>query len=376
MARKSVERGISFDERRECYYVLQDFGRDHTGERVRQYKTYPTLALARCAREEVYAERLAHTSVFPTALTVGEWLQMWLNQVVAPTRAETTFYTYRVAIRNHLEPAFGKIPLQQLAPYHIQKFYAKMIERGFSPNTVRRYHSILSAALHGAMKQGLLQLIPTDRVEIPQMAPHQTAFYSPEELRKLYEAIQGDRLELIVHLAGSLGLRREEICGLRWNSVDFVAQRMQIRAARTAAGSQVVEKTTKNVSSTRVLYLADGLIELLKREKKRQEAVLKTAGCKWTEKGYVAANLDASPLQPNQLTLEFARFIRKNHLPKITLHGLRHTFATVASAQGAPLFDIGKALGHSTPAITGRIYTHLLDQTHQAVMERVSAALC
>ncbi|MEG1073464.1 MAG: tyrosine-type recombinase/integrase, partial [Oscillospiraceae bacterium] len=82
------------------------------------------------------------------------------------------------------------------------------------------------------------------------------------------------------------------------------------------------------------------------------------------------------PLQPNQLTLEFARFIRKNHLPKITLHGLRHTFATVASAQGAPLFDIGKALGHSTPAITGRIYTHLLDQTHQAVMERVSAALC
>ncbi|MEG1578255.1 MAG: site-specific integrase, partial [Oscillospiraceae bacterium] len=283
---------------------------------MRQYRTYPTLALARCAREEVYAERLAHTSVFPSALTVGEWLQMWLTQVVAPTRAETTNYTYRVAIKNHLEPAFGKIPLQQLAPYHIQKFYAKLIEQGFSPNTVRRYHSILSAALHGAVKQGLLQLIPTDRVEIPQMAPHQTAFYSPQELRTLYESIRGDRLELIVHLAGSLGLRREEICGLRWDSVDFVNHRIQIRAARTAAGSQVVEKTTKNVSSTRVLYMADGLLELIQGEKKRQEGVLKAAGCKWTGKGYVAANLDASPLQPNQLTLEFARFIRKNHLPK------------------------------------------------------------
>lgn len=375
MARKSVERGISFDERRGCYYVLQDFGRDQTGERVRQYKTYPTLALARCARESVCAERVAHTSVFPSTLTVGEWLQRWHAQVVTPTRAETTCYTYRVAIKNHLEPAFGTIPLQQLAPYHIQQFYAKLIEQGYSPNTVRRYHSILSAALHGAMKQGLLHLLPTDRVEVPQMEPHQTAFYSPGELRKLYEAIKGDRLELIAHLAGSLGLRREEICGLRWDSVDFLTHRIQIRAARTAAGSHIVEKTTKNVSSTRVLYLADGLIALLKHEKKRQEGVLKAAGSKWTAKCYVAANLDVSPLQPNQLTLEFARFIRKNHLPKITLHGLRHTFATVASAQGAPLFDIGKALGHSTPAITGRIYTHLLDQTHQAVMERVSAAL-
>ena len=75
------------------------------------------------------------------------------------------------------------------------------------------------------------------------------------------------------------------------------------------------------------------------------------------------------------LSMNFTRFIRSSNLPPLTLHGLRHTFATVASSQGAPLFDIGKALGHSTPATTGKIYTHLVDQLHTDTLARVAAAL-
>ena len=89
----------------------------------------------------------------------------------------------------------------------------------------------------------------------------------------------------------------------------------------------------------------------------------------------VAVDAKGNPYSPNAVSLAFTRFIQAHHLPKITLHGLRHTFATVASAQGAPLFDIGKALGHSTPATTGRIYTHLVDRTHEDLVLRVSDAL-
>ena len=81
------------------------------------------------------------------------------------------------------------------------------------------------------------------------------------------------------------------------------------------------------------------------------------------------------PYSPNALSLAFTRFVRKNDLPRVTLHGLRHSFATIASFQGATLFDIGKALGHSTPATTGRIYTHLIDRTHEETLMRVSDAL-
>ena len=89
----------------------------------------------------------------------------------------------------------------------------------------------------------------------------------------------------------------------------------------------------------------------------------------------VAVDAKGNPYSPNAVSLAFTRFIQAHHLPKITLHGPRHTFATVASAQGAPLFDIGKALGHSTPATTGKIYTHLLDQNHTATLDRVANAL-
>lgn len=90
---------------------------------------------------------------------------------------------------------------------------------------------------------------------------------------------------------------------------------------------------------------------------------------------HVVLDREGLPYSPNALSLAFTRFVRKNHLPRLTLHGLRHTFATIASAQGVPLFDSGKAMGHSTPATTGRIYTHLVDRTHEETLLLVSAAL-
>ena len=89
----------------------------------------------------------------------------------------------------------------------------------------------------------------------------------------------------------------------------------------------------------------------------------------------VALAKTGSPLSPNDLSRGFTAFIRANGLPPLTFHGLRHTFATVASSQGVPLFDIGKVLGHSTPTTTGRIYTHLTDQFHVDTLAKVANAL-
>ena len=157
--------------------------------------------------------------------------------------------------------------------------------------------------------------------------------------------------------------------------MDFNLRKIHLKAARTAAGANIVLKETKNRSSNRVLHLNDDLLRLLKRERARQAQNRLALGDAWPDTGLVAVDDQGVPYSPNAVSLAFTRFIRKNGLPKITLHGLRHTFATVASAQGAPLFDIGKALGHSTPTTTGRIYTHLLDQNHTATLDRVAAAL-
>lgn len=376
MARKAVERGISYDNIRKLYYIYMDYGKNESGQRVKKYKTFPTLSVARRALREFYAKLDNHTQVTPRTLTLDQWLTYWLEQVVIPNRAETTAYGYRKIIENHLSDALGNIPLQKLTPQHLQQYYTMlMTEKGLAPNTVRRHHDLLSAALHMALRQDVISRCPTERVEPPRIPMREARFYSPADLKRLYTLTEGHWLELLIRLAGSLGLRREEICGLRWSNVDLTGRKVHICEARTAAGAHIIQKETKNRSSTRALYITDEVYRLLKREWLRQSEQRLALGSAWVDSGLVAVDSHGQGLSPNAVSLAFTRFIKHSGLPPLTLHGLRHTFATVASAQGAPLFDIGKALGHSSPATTGRIYTHLLDQTHEATLAKVSSAL-
>lgn len=376
MARKKVETNISYDEARQCYYVCMDYGPDENGRRSKKYKTFSNLPLARKALKEFHTERESQRSVTPSTMTMDQWLDYWMDIVIKPNRAETTIYGYRKIIDNHLSPALGSIPLQKLAPRHLQQYYTTlMADKGLSANTVRRHHDLLSAALHMALRQDMILRCPTERVEPPRVIPHEAHYYTPENLKRLYALVEGHPLELVVKLAGSLGLRREEICGLRWESVNFSLHKLYIREARTAAGASIVQKETKNRSSNRALHMTEDIYRLLRRERARQAERRLAMGAAWADSGLVAVDGQGQPLSPNAVSLAFTRFIRRSGLPKITLHGLRHTFATLASAQGVPLFDIGKALGHSTPATTGRIYTHLLDEVHTSTLDRVAAAL-
>ena len=376
MARKKVETNISFDEMRQKYYVCMDYGLDETGKRVKKYKTYPTLAQARRGLRDFQTEQDTHQTVAPRSMTLDQWLEYWMEEVIQPNRAATTIYGYRKIIDNHLSDALGSVPIQKLTPQHLQQYYSMLMrDKGLSANTVRRHHDLLSCALHMALRQDIILRCPTERVEPPRVIPHEARFYTPAELKRLFGLVEGHWLELIVKLAGSLGLRREEICGLKWENVDFRRRLVLVREARTAYGATIVQKETKNRASVRTLYLPEEVLLLLGREQERQEEERARQGAVFNRTDHVILDHKGAPYSPNALSLAFTRFVRKNGLPRLTFHGLRHTFATIASCQGASLFDIGKALGHSTPATTGRIYTHLVDRTHEDLVLRVSDAL-
>lgn len=376
MARKRVEANISYDTERKKFYVYMDYGLDRDGQRVKQYKTYPSLTKARRALREFLVRRSTGQMVVPRSITLSQWLDYWMEEVVLPNRAVTTVYGYRNIIHNHMIPALGQIELQKLSPQDLQQYYSMLVrDKGLNNNTVRRHHDLLSSCLHFAVRQDLIHRCPTERVEPPRAVQFEARFYSPEDLKRLYTLVEGHWLEVIVRLAGSLGLRREEICGLCWDSVDFELRKVHIKAARTSAGAVIILKETKNPTSNRILHMTDDLCELLREEKARQARNRMLKQEEWLDTGLVVVDERGRPYPPNKISLAFGQFIDKNNLPKITLHGLRHTFATVASAQGAPLFDIGRALGHSTPSTTGRIYTHLQDQNHADTLDRVAAAL-
>ena len=138
----------------------------------------------------------------------------------------------------------------------------------------------------------------------------------------------------------------------------------------------MVEKEPKTDSSARVLGIGglEDLTALLRETRRRQEERARQGGG-YCDSGFVVAYGDGRPWHPNQVTREFGAFIRREGLPPITVHGLRHTFASVANSARVPMLDIGKALGHKDVSITGRIYTHIFDQTYSEVLSTVAACI-
>lgn len=150
---------------------------------------------------------------------------------------------------------------------------------------------------------------------------------------------------------------------------------LSVRLARTTAGGTVVEKPPKTPNSLRSLGFAglEDLERLLRRTREEQRAAV-CAGLA-EDTGFVLADRRGRPWNPNQVTRAMEAFVEVNGLPPITLHGLRHTFASVANSAHIPLPDISRALGHKDVVVTGRVYTHIFDQTHVEAVSAVARSI-
>ncbi|MGM9608505.1 MAG: tyrosine-type recombinase/integrase [Oscillospiraceae bacterium] len=373
MARKKVERNISYDDVRKKYYVNLDFGIDpETGKQIKKSQTFDKLTQARAALRKHEAARDAGQTVLPKEITVTQWLNTWMNDVIKLSRATTTVYSYQKMIDNHITPAIGSVPLQKLTPTMLQQYYAAKIREGkISSNTVRKHHDLMNSAFQMAVKQGLLLSNPAAHVEAPATKRPDIKYYSLEQLQTLLKLSEGTRLEVLIKLAGLLGLRREEIMGLTWDCVDFEGKKIKITEVRTMAGNTVVTKDPKTSTSVRTLYMTEDIEDLLKREKEKQESYKQALGDGYQDSGYVFTHEDGRPVRPNYASDLFKKFIEDNDLPPLTLHGLRHSFASIANSKGIPMYDIGKALGHSSPSTTSEIYMHLMDQDHKGMLNKM-----
>ena len=364
----------SITQRGDKYRVCFDYGIDREGNRVRKYRTFDTKRDATHAFNEHKVKMDKGTQVLPSEYTFAQWLDYWYKDIILPQIEETTAYGYRGMIENYLKPQLGEIRLQKLTARDIQQYYTWLMdEKELSPNTVIKHHNLLTNTLNAAERQEYITKNPMRAVSPPKKRQREAKFYTPEQLGILLDKAVGTRLELPVFICAYLGLRRGELCGLRWSDVDLEHQTITIENTRTQAGKKEIEKGTKTASSTRTLYLPDTLCDMLKAAKEHQQACRAEYKNAYDDNDYVVVMEDGRPFRPNYLSELFGKFLADNDLPKIVLHELRHTFASLSNQAGIPAYNIGKALGHSTPATTQKIYTHLLDQTHTQAVEGVAA---
>lgn len=364
----------SITQRGDKYRVCFDYGIDREGNRVRKYRTFDTKRDATRAFNEHKVKMDKGTQIMPSEYTFAQWLDYWYKDIILPQIEETTAYGYRGMIENYLKPQLGEIRLQKLTARDIQQYYTWLMdEKKLSPNTVIKHHNLLTNTLNAAERQEYITKNPMRAVSPPKKRQREAKFYTPEQLGILLDKAVGTRLELPVFICAYLGLRRGELCGLRWSDVDLEHKTITIENTRTQAGKKEIEKGTKTASSTRTLYLPDTLCDMLKAAKENQQACRAEYKNAYDDNDYVVVMEDGRPFRPNYLSELFSKFLTDNDLPKIVLHELRHTFASLSNQAGIPAYNIGKALGHSTPATTQKIYTHLLDQTHTQAVEGVAA---
>lgn len=331
-----------------------------------------TLPCAFPRREERSWSGLTRTA------TLRDWLLHWLEDEIRPVREQTTYYCYANIIHSHLIPALGQVRLCDVTPRLLESYYDwAQQSKGLTANTVRKHHVLLHTALKLAYCQGLLRDNPTDRTTPPRPTSPRQTFYNAAQAARLLSIVRGQVLEVPVKLACCLGLRRSEIAGLRWCDVDLAGGSIAIRQVRTAAGGDVICKAPKTAGSMRTLNIqtVPGMLELLREQRGRCEERCAARGVPFREDLCVAVDGRGRPWSPDELTREFSVLVERSGLPKVTLHGLRHTFASVANDARVPMLEISKTLGHSDPSITARVYTHMFDQTYGEVLSAVAAGI-
>jgi integrase len=270
-------------------------------------------------------------------------------------------------VQKAIAPYFRErgILLRELTADDINDFYTEQLER-IKAISVHKYHANISKALKHAVKKGLIPYSVMDQVIRPKPERFVGKFLKQSEAIKLFDAVKGHRLELGVMLGAFYGLRRAEIIGLRWESIDFEANAITIEHTVTEAdvdGKKILiaDDTTKSKASFRTLPLVPGFRAKLLAIRDEQEQNRKLCGKSYNkaEAQYIYTDALGNRLRPAYLTNAFPDFMVRNGFRRLRFHDLRHSCASLLLANGVPLKQIQEWLGHSDFAITANTYAHL-----------------
>jgi integrase len=295
--------------------------------------------------------------------TVKRYLESWL-ETIEPTLGEGTWHRHGEYVALHIIPEVGAVKLAQLTPQRVQQLYAAKLAEGLSPTTVHHLHETLHKALAAAVRLGLVARNVTELVDVPRMARHEMTPLSREETQRLLAAAaaEGDRLEALWVLAVSTGMRRGELLGLRWRDVDLEHATLHVRAnlQRSRKTGEWVWKEPKTRKSRRQIALSEQAVEALRAQRRRQHEERLLVGPAWEDHDLVFANAVGGPLDAAGVYHHFLRLCQRHKLPRVRVHDLRHTCATLLLSARVNPKVVSEMLGHSSVAVTLDIYSHCI----------------
>jgi integrase len=364
------------------YKAIVEMGKDpSTGHRKRRTKIFSKKGDAESWMGDMISSRDNGTAVDPSKLTVGEFLDKWLENHKKPNIEQTTYDGYKIHVDAHLKPLLGYIPLQSLEPYHIETYFAQKRksgrrddkEGGLSENTLNKHYITLNNALNRAVKLKLIKYNPMQAIDPPKPEKKEAPVMSKLEYEKLLNVLKNDLLMFtFVFTELMTGMRKSEILGLEWPDVDLKKGIINVRQALVRVNRGLLHKPKlKNDSSRRKIKISDTLISILNKYKIEQAKIKLQLGIKKKEKDkeFVFCKLDGTYYRPKYYNDKLNEYLDKARLSqKYTIHTLRHTFATINVNNKIDSEIVQKMLGHSTISTTIDLYYHHdVEQQKEAV---------
>jgi integrase len=364
-----------------------------TGRRRRKQK-WVTFRGTKKEAEAKLAEMIRSANrgefVERSKVTVGEWLKEWIEKAIKPpAKRPGTYRVYNSVNLKHLTPAIGCIRLQELKAADVKRYYT---DSKLSESTLAQHHAILHGALQAAVPDGLVirnvaKLVvgkPQQREDHDHVSGN---CWDADEARAFLTAAKQHSAQAaaLYGLGLDSGARKNELCGLQWGDVDLDAGTVTFVRQLVSFGAKPEFGPIKN-DVPRTVDIAPETVTLL-REHKRAQAELKMKNrVAYRDLGMVFARewddlhgREASlglPLQSNNLgQREFAKIIKAANVTPITIHGLRHTSATLLLKAGVPPQVVQRRLGHKRIEITLGIYAHVLPSMQRDAARRLGALL-
>ena len=342
-----------------------NLGRDPvTGNRRQRVYTYDTHAEAKRELARLTGQVVEGTFTDRRNDTLNDTLDAYLASACFE-RADNTRVSYTGALLPARE-RLGHRKTQSLTKADIEDLRDWMLScgrrRGGTPGTPLGARSVrltlgrLKAALEMACQEGRLARNPAQHVRLPRQDKRPGTTWSEAELRRFAATAAGDRLAACWRLS-LLGMRREEVLGLRWGDVDLDARTVTIGRARVLVYGQVIEKEPKSERGYRTLPLDAAAVAALTALQAAQMAEMEAAGAAYANAGYICADELGAPLHPERYSDEFKRLCREVGVPPIRLQDTRHTANSLMAAAGVPDHIRAAWCGH-TVAVNVTTYTH------------------
>lgn len=253
-----------------------------------------------------------------------------------------------------------------------------VIHMGLSPKSILEHHRLISKILNTAVRWELINNNAARRADPPSVPYQEWKCLDVEEVKRMLFLLHGEPVQyrVMITLLVYTGMRRGELCGLEWKDIDFEHSTLTIsRSSQYIGNKQLITKDPKTKAGIRKLSMSATISTLLSDYQRWQEKEKEKVGDQWIETGRLFTQWNGKPIYPDTLTAWFPDFLKRHGLPKVTLHSLRHSNATLMIAEGTDIRTVSNRLGHAQTSTTLNIYAHALKSRDQEAAKMLDMAL-